>query len=112
MTLDMGRSDHDVGRAIWEMKDALNAMIDATTMTGARGAEIDRLASDDLAVSLSLSRSKIQEEFDRLRKAAFRVGGDPEPVVWGQRGEPDGDASAAVLHGRRQPGLQLRGVLD
>jgi hypothetical protein len=82
MGLDLGRSDDEVGHAIWEMKDAINAMIDATTMTGARGAEVDAISRDDLTVSMSLDPKKIQEEFDRLRKAAFRVGEDPEPVVW------------------------------
>lgn len=82
MGLDLGRTDDEVAYAIRDMRDALNAMLDATSVTGARGSEIDGLVQDDLNVSLSLSPKKIQEEFDLLHKAAFKVGEDPEPVVW------------------------------
>lgn len=81
MGLDLGRSDGEVGEAFRVMKEALNAMMDATGVTG-RGVEIDGLVQDDLNVSLSLDPKKISEEFDRLRRAAFKVGEDPEPVVW------------------------------
>lgn len=81
MALEEGRTDDQVGSAIAEMKDALNAMIDATGYTGARGAEIDRLVQDDLNVSLSLDPKKIEEEFSRLRKAAFEIGEDAEVIV-------------------------------
>lgn len=82
MGLNLGRSDEEVGRAIGDMKAALNAMLDATTVTGERGAEIDGLVRDDLNVSLSLSPKKIEEEFERVRRAAFNVNENPESVVW------------------------------
>lgn len=82
MGANLGRTDDEVGYAIRDMKDALYAMIDATTATGARAAEVGELVQDDLNVSLSLSPKKIEEEFDRLRKAAFKVNEDPESVVW------------------------------
>ncbi|HEX6357825.1 hypothetical protein [Actinophytocola sp.] len=63
------------------MKDALNAMMDAAGYTGGRGAEIDRLVQDDLNVSLSLDPNKIEEEWDRLRTAAFEIGEDAEVIV-------------------------------
>lgn len=79
--VDLGLKDHQVTDAIREMRDALNAMLDATTATGARGGEIDGLVQDDLNVSLSLDPEKINDEFERLRKAAFRVGENPEAVI-------------------------------
>lgn len=81
MGLDLGRSDGEVAYAIQDMRDAINAMMDATGVTG-RGVEIDGLVQDDLNVSLSLDPKKISGEFDRLRRAAFKVSEDPEPVVW------------------------------
>jgi hypothetical protein len=56
-------------------------MMEATGVTG-RGVEIDGLVQDDLNVSLSLDPKKVSDEFDRLRQAAFKVGENPEPVVW------------------------------
>jgi hypothetical protein len=82
MGVALGRTDYEVGHAIGGMKDALNAMLDATTATGERGTEIDRLVQDDLNVSLSLSPKKIEDEFERLRRAAFKATEDPESVVW------------------------------
>jgi hypothetical protein len=78
---DLGKSDDQVGHAIADMRAALNAMLDATSVSGDRGGEIDRLVEDDLNVSLSLDPKKISDEFDRLRQSAFQIGEDAESVV-------------------------------
>ena len=78
---DLGKSDDQVGHAIADMKDALNAMLDATGDGDGRGGEIDRLVEDDLNVSLSLDPKKISDEFDRLRQSAFQIGEDAEVNV-------------------------------
>lgn len=81
MGTDLGKSDDQVGDAIADMKAALNAMLDATTVTGDRGGEIDRLAQDDLNVSLSLSPKKIEDEYLRLDRTAFLTSENSEVMV-------------------------------
>ncbi len=78
---DLGKSDDQVGHAIADMRDALNAMLEATDVSSGRGGEIDRLVEDDLNVALSLDPKKIADEFDRLRQSAFQIGEDAESVV-------------------------------
>jgi hypothetical protein len=78
---DLGKSDEQVGHAIADMRAALNAMIEATGDGDGRGGEIDRLVEDDLNVSLSLDPKKIEDEFERLKQAAFQIGENAESVV-------------------------------